>query len=78
MAGEGICGLIARTRPVLDMVVVPKQASQIHMLLRGLDNLSEQFLEASVVLYNGELMAQKVLAPLLHGSSKCGQCPNIC
>jgi len=48
------------------------------MLLWGLDNLVEQFLEASVVGDDCEGMVDEVLGPLLDGRSDGGQFSDVC
>ena len=52
---------------VVYLIVVPHQSRQIHMLLRRLNGLSEQLLEATMISKDDKVVAQETLSPLLHG-----------
>ena len=66
------------TGPVLDFIIIPKQPSQVGMLLRGLDYLREQFLQTSVVSDDDEVMSEEILTPFLNGCRDSKQFTDIC
>lgn len=47
------------------------------MLLRRLNHLGEELLEAPMICDDGETMAQEVLAPFFHGRRNREQLPDI-
>lgn len=65
------------TRAVLNLVIIAHEPSQIHVLLRCLNDLSEQFLEATMVSQYDKLMTKQILMPFFDGCDNREQVSHV-
>ena len=55
---QSIKSLVMCPGAVLNHIIIPHELRQVHVLLWGLDDLSQQLFEAPVIDDNGERVAQ--------------------